>query len=674
MQKASQPTQANSPAAATQALTAARVSEAQGSLAEHYSGNQAALRRLHRLSPRVHCKLEVGAVDDPLEAEADRVADQVMRMSDPDLSVSNSTAQISRKCAACEEEDEKKVHKKSNGRALAESVAPPSVDAAIQSSGQPLDAATRAFFEPRFGRAFGNVRVHTDAAAAHSARSINALAYAAGEHLAFAPGQYAPQTRQGKQLLAHELAHVAQQGAAEETVHASASSKPETEQAADKTVHPEVSRAKAYVVARQPPPPKTDDADATEEETPTDKFKGTPVSEIVISLARGRVGFRIPSGMLLGTASTDLPAGSYQLTAVVAEQKWNISGPGVKGGVRFSVDLSESKADPWTLSYPATLPLTVSPGMAEEPKTFGDMVDPNSGALKDPLSPYEGWGNAGPPQPVADVDDYETISIDKASVTPTADAPKPTAPVYRVKYRDGTEKTFVYAQLTDKMRKQLQPMFQKADEDFLMFTVQTFPMWWSVVSITPLAPMQGAGQRPYIPRRVPLAPPDAPPVNAAGGAGETPAVVPGAQGSTVDTPPAVKPATQQAAPAAAASNVFGGSGSTTETVELFHYGNLEGRSTVTSPTSYPRLTDCDIAVTQADAAKYTGAPVSPNLRYKYQISIDKAFFTQNFKNTGSRGGYSEYGTSQPIPVKYFQKVATLTGGSGGTPPPTTGTP
>jgi hypothetical protein len=186
----------------------------QANIAEHYSGNQAALRRLHRLSPLVHCKLEVGAVDDPLEAEADRVADQVMRMPDPALSVSNSTPQISRKCAACEEEDEKKVHMKSDGQAQAESVAPPSVHEAIQSSGQPLDAATRAFFEPRFGRAFSSVRVHTDEAAAQSARSINALAYATGEHLAFAPGQYAPQTRQGKQLLAHELAHVAQQGAA----------------------------------------------------------------------------------------------------------------------------------------------------------------------------------------------------------------------------------------------------------------------------------------------------------------------------------------------------------------------------------------------------------------------------------------------------------------------------
>ena len=165
-------------------------------------------------APRPQPKLAIGAVDDPLEAEADRVADQVMRMPDPAFSVSNSTPQISRVCAACEEENGKNIQKMSDGQATSASVAPPGVHEVINSSGEPLDQATRAFFEPRFGRTFSNVRVHSDAAAARSARSINALAYAAGKHLAFAPGQFTPQTPQGKQLLAHELAHVAQQAAA----------------------------------------------------------------------------------------------------------------------------------------------------------------------------------------------------------------------------------------------------------------------------------------------------------------------------------------------------------------------------------------------------------------------------------------------------------------------------
>jgi Domain of unknown function (DUF4157)/Lysine-specific metallo-endopeptidase len=90
-------------------------------------------------------------------------------------------------------------------------LAPPLVRDALQGRGQPLDARTRAFFEPRFGHDFSRVRVHTDAAAASSARGIHALAYAVGDDVVFAPGQYAPGTAAGNRLLAHELAHTVQQ-------------------------------------------------------------------------------------------------------------------------------------------------------------------------------------------------------------------------------------------------------------------------------------------------------------------------------------------------------------------------------------------------------------------------------------------------------------------------------
>jgi hypothetical protein len=67
--------------------------------------------------------------------------------------------------------------------------------------------------EPRFGRDFSSVRVHTNESAAQSARDVNALAYTVGDNIAFRPGMYAPETTAGRQLLAHELAHVAQQRA-----------------------------------------------------------------------------------------------------------------------------------------------------------------------------------------------------------------------------------------------------------------------------------------------------------------------------------------------------------------------------------------------------------------------------------------------------------------------------
>ncbi len=87
---------------------------------------------------------------------------------------------------------------------------PPIVNEVLRSPGQPLDKAARNFMEPRFGTDFGHVRVHTDHHAARSARAVSALAYTVGPHLVFGEGQYKPHGTDGRQLLAHELAHVVQ--------------------------------------------------------------------------------------------------------------------------------------------------------------------------------------------------------------------------------------------------------------------------------------------------------------------------------------------------------------------------------------------------------------------------------------------------------------------------------
>jgi uncharacterized protein DUF4157 len=89
--------------------------------------------------------------------------------------------------------------------------APPVVHEALNSPGRPLDANTRAFMEPRFGHDFSQVRVHADEKAAESARAVGALAYTVGRDVVFGAGHYAPETREGRRLLAHELAHVVQQ-------------------------------------------------------------------------------------------------------------------------------------------------------------------------------------------------------------------------------------------------------------------------------------------------------------------------------------------------------------------------------------------------------------------------------------------------------------------------------
>ena len=84
----------------------------------------------------------------------------------------------------------------------------------LRSAGRPLDAEARAYFEPRFGHDFGDVRVHANREAAESAREVGARAYTVGNHVVFGAGQYAPASAAGRQLLAHELTHVLQQASA----------------------------------------------------------------------------------------------------------------------------------------------------------------------------------------------------------------------------------------------------------------------------------------------------------------------------------------------------------------------------------------------------------------------------------------------------------------------------
>jgi hypothetical protein len=154
-------------------------------------------------------KLVVGAANDPLEHEADRIAAQVMGVADTSPSVTPAPPRVARACSACEDE---RVHRKVGALADPGSrTAPPSVHDVLARPGQSLDPATRSFFETRFGRDFGGVRVHSDAPAARSARDIGARAYAVGQDIVFADGGYRPHDATGRALIAHELAHVAQQ-------------------------------------------------------------------------------------------------------------------------------------------------------------------------------------------------------------------------------------------------------------------------------------------------------------------------------------------------------------------------------------------------------------------------------------------------------------------------------
>jgi hypothetical protein len=156
------------------------------------------------LSGVLEARLAVGQVDHPLEHEADNVADQVIRMPDPDSSPMIAPLQLNRRGATCREVGQTQQMKTAKSSEAIAGEAPSIVHAVLRSPGRPLDQSARAFFEPRFGHDLSAVRVHSDARATESVQAIGALAYTVGTHIVTGPGA-------DSRLVAHELAHVVQQ-------------------------------------------------------------------------------------------------------------------------------------------------------------------------------------------------------------------------------------------------------------------------------------------------------------------------------------------------------------------------------------------------------------------------------------------------------------------------------
>jgi dolichol kinase len=138
--------------------------------------------------------LRVSSPEDASEREATAAARAVVTMSAP-VAMHQSTGVIQRSASA----------------------SPAGGSARIQSSvsgGAPLPNSARQFMEPRFGADFGAVRVHADANAGVLSRNLGARAFTTGNHVFFGSGEYQPDNPSGRELLAHELAHTVQQGAA----------------------------------------------------------------------------------------------------------------------------------------------------------------------------------------------------------------------------------------------------------------------------------------------------------------------------------------------------------------------------------------------------------------------------------------------------------------------------
>lgn len=158
------------------------------------------------------CKLEIGSPDDPLEQEADAMADTIMRMPEQNF--------IQRKCSDCKEEDDRKINRKPLASFIqrkesgSPTEAPDSITNQINANkgkGSGMDDHTHSFMQKRFETDFSDVKIHTENESVQMNRELNAKAFTVGNDIYFNEGQYNPDSSEGKHLLAHELTHVVQQ-------------------------------------------------------------------------------------------------------------------------------------------------------------------------------------------------------------------------------------------------------------------------------------------------------------------------------------------------------------------------------------------------------------------------------------------------------------------------------
>lgn len=254
------------------------------------------------VTPIVQTKLKIGEPNDKFEQEADRVADRVMgmpdsqvqrqvdsmetgqsipakfeepviqRMTDEDedmVQTKLAVDTIQRMCSKCEEEEklqrvemeeEEEILQTKSGSDQGSTVTP-SIHSGInwlrQSGGVALPESTRAFMEPRFGRDFNKVKLHTSPQASVLSQNLNARAFTVGRDIFFNQGEFQPHTSSGMRLLAHELTHTVQQSPSTQgfkSVISRQVKSPDYKELDDPRVHPnEAPKAKSCTPPSQCP-------------------------------------------------------------------------------------------------------------------------------------------------------------------------------------------------------------------------------------------------------------------------------------------------------------------------------------------------------------------------------------------------------------------------------------
>jgi hypothetical protein len=180
----------------------------------------------------------ISSPGDPLEQEADRVADQVLRTAalpaqtapgEADTILRQATggpgALFTEEDLRRDKEEEEEAERQSlQLKRTVVGTPDPGPDIADRldrsvAGGRPLGQVTRAYMEPRFGHSFADVRVHTDAQASSLCDDLSAQAFTYGRDVYFSARSFDPVGPVGRKLLAHELAHVVQQRSAPAQIH-----------------------------------------------------------------------------------------------------------------------------------------------------------------------------------------------------------------------------------------------------------------------------------------------------------------------------------------------------------------------------------------------------------------------------------------------------------------------
>lgn len=216
-----------------------------------------------------------------------------------------------------------------------------------KTSGEPLPNGLRGAMERCFGHDFGRVRVHRDADAGRSAQARNAAAYTLGHDIVFGAGEYAPHSRDGQRLIAHELAHVAQQN----SPHQPRATAAQAEAEADAAEHAFLAGVSAAVISSQP-------VETACKPKAGAKKQNQAIGILVLKdMAKVAVDLKSGGQYVYTMQWCSLPGGSYRGSMRGGELV--IENAAAETVLRFGDATLDEAPDPGTLSFPSSFPVAV---------------------------------------------------------------------------------------------------------------------------------------------------------------------------------------------------------------------------------------------------------------------------------------------------------------------------